>query len=649
MNDYMMFDVAAVLIFLTLIVSNVSKNRVKGRTISLYLAELIISSITIIFRLTYQIILRQCAYSATTVTVAKIFVYLALISRSFVYPVGLLFVFSLIGLLPLFYRNDTMKVFLILLFNVPVLYILMDCIKHILFEITTDMQLVMLPPVIVLNMCILLVIVFGFGVIVYYRKIIERIHVILGTILIPLIGILFGVQIFFPQAQIEMFVIAITCYLVFATIQRPELLINPQTLAQSNYSFESELKKAINITSAVKIIFIKITNFKSINMYVGNEKFYDQLKKITLYMRGICRRHKLNSGVYYLDDYVYALPTEGQSDEMIYHEMNDLEKYFSQVFLIDGIKVNLETRICVVRYPDDISNFEYLTYIAKTFHNIIEPNGHPQWYRDYAGDRDFIIKNNIVKIIDRAINENNFEVYYQPIYDIKKKKFLTAEALVRLNDPEYGNIPPGLFIKYAEISNKIHIIGDFVIERVCEFMGSGQGKSLGIEHIEVNLSVAQCVETELVEKIRNWLEEYNVSPNQLRLEITENAATFNPQIVEKNILKLKEMGINFALDDYGIGYSNIKKVISLPFDVVKLNKTFVDEIDNPNTESLVKDTIHMLKALGKKVLIEGVETESRADTLMNFRCDKTHGCDYLQGFYFSKPLPETEFVKFLTM
>ena len=235
MNDYMMFDVAAVLIFLTLIVSNVSKNRVKGRTISLYLAELIISSITIIFRLTYQIILRHCAYSATTVTVAKIFVYLALISRSFVYPVGLLFVFSLIGLLPLFYRNDTMKVFLILLFNVPVLYILMDCIKHILFEITTDMQLVMLPPVIVLNMCILLVIVFGFGVIVYYRKIIERIHLILGTILIPLIGILFGFQIFFPQAQIEMFVIAITCYLVFATIQRPEILTLKKCWRRKSY------------------------------------------------------------------------------------------------------------------------------------------------------------------------------------------------------------------------------------------------------------------------------------------------------------------------------------------------------------------------------------------------------------------------------
>ena len=152
-----------------------------------------------------------------------------------------------------------------------------------------------------------------------------------------------------------------------------------------------------------------------------------------------------------------------------------------------------------------------------------------------------------------------------------------------------------------------------------------------------------------MDKIRNWLEVYNVEPEQLRLEITENAATFNPQIVEKNILMLKEMGINFALDDYGTGYSNIKKVISLPFSVVKLNKTFVDEIDSPTTVSLVKDTIHMLKSLGKGVLIEGVETEERADFFMNLRCDKGLACEYLQGFYFSKPLPQTEFVKFITM
>ena len=109
------------------------------------------------------------------------------------------------------------------------------------------------------------------------------------------------------------------------------------------------------------------------------------------------------------------------------------------------------------------------------------------------------------------------------------------------------------------------------------------------------------------------------------------------------------MGINFALDDYGIGYSDIKKVISLPFDVVKLNKSFVDEIDNPHMVSIVNDTIHMLRLLGKEILIEGIETEQRAEQFAKLKYEKKNGCEYLQGFYFSHPLPQAEFVKFLTM
>ena len=218
-----------------------------------------------------------------------------------------------------------------------------------------------------------------------------------------------------------------------------------------------------------------------------------------------------------------------------------------------------------------------------------------------------------------------------------------------MNDPDYGNISPALFIPYAEKTNKIHIIGDFVLEKVCKFIGSEEYKSLGLDYIEVNMSVAQCFETDLVSKMRSWMEKYNVEPMQLRLEITEKASTFNPQVVEKNMHILHKMGVSFALDDYGTGFSNIKKMISLPFDVVKVNKTFVDEIENPNTETVVKDTIHMLKSLGKEVLIEGIETKDRADLFTNYDYDKKLGCDYLQGFYFSKPLPQTEFVKFLTM
>ncbi|MBO4532278.1 MAG: EAL domain-containing protein [Treponema sp.] len=649
MNDYLMFDITALLIFLTLMVSNLSKNKVKGRTGQLYDALLVWSCIMIVFRVAYQIILRHCPYSPAIVTVAKVFVYLTLLFRTFVYCVGLLFIFSSTGLLPLFLRNETLKIILILLFNIPILYVLMDVVRNIMFEITPQMELITLPPMMVLEICILVQLFFGFVMILWYRKVLTKTQVSYGVSLFPLNGLLFAIQILYPQIQIEMFVLAITCYLIFATIQRPELLMNSQTLAQSSIAFENELKKAMRINLDVKVIFIKIVNYKHINMYIGTESFYSLLKKVTFYLHNLSVKNKLHASIYYLNDYLYALPTEGQSDESINKILNTLEKYFSQTFFVENAKINIATRICVIRTPEDVTSYENMLYVSRIFHRLIENTGVPQWYRDYSSDKNFIIKNNIEKILERAIEEKRFDVYYQPIYNVKTKEFSSAEALVRLNDEEFGNIPPSMFINFAERTNKIHIIGDFVLEKVCEFLGSKEGQKLKLDYIEVNLSVAQCLESDIVEKIRGWLEAYNIKPEQLRLEITENAASFNPVVVEKNISQLKQMGINFALDDYGTGYSNIKKVVSLPFDVVKLNKTFVDEVDDPDKINIVKDTIHMLKSLGKEILIEGIETQERAELFKKYKIDKKNGCEYLQGFYFSRPLPQSEFVKFLTM
>ena len=140
MNDFLMCDITALLIFLTLMVSNLSKNKVKGRTGLLYDALLIWSCVTLVFRITYQLILRHAQYSQGTVVVASIFIYLALLGRGFVYCLGLLFIFSSTGILPIFLRNDTLKIILILLFNIPTLYIAMDIFRSIMFKIGPDMQ-----------------------------------------------------------------------------------------------------------------------------------------------------------------------------------------------------------------------------------------------------------------------------------------------------------------------------------------------------------------------------------------------------------------------------------------------------------------------------------------------------------------------------
>lgn len=138
-----------------------------------------------------------------------------------------------------------------------------------------------------------------------------------------------------------------------------------------------------------------------------------------------------------------------------------------------------------------------------------------------------------------------------------------------------------------------------------------------------------------------YMDKYGISPSQLNLEITETAVDYDPTTTDSNIRKLADLDISFSLDDYGTGYSNIRRVVSLPLSIVKLDKTLVDDMDSHQMWIVIKNTVRMLQRMNKKILVEGVETER---ALMKF--DQI-GCDYIQGYYFSKPLPEEDFIAFI--
>ena len=142
-------------------------------------------------------------------------------------------------------------------------------------------------------------------------------------------------------------------------------------------------------------------------------------------------------------------------------------------------------------------------------------------------------------------------------------------------------------------------------------------KKMGLECIEINLSVAQCVETDLVYKVLNTLDKYELDVSRINLEITETAADFDPTMVDRNVHRLSEKGIKFSLDDYGTGYSNIKRVTSLPIDIVKLDKSFVDEMDDPQMWIVIRNTVNMLHEMKKDILVEGVEEEKTLNRFLN--------------------------------
>lgn len=162
-----------------------------------------------------------------------------------------------------------------------------------------------------------------------------------------------------------------------------------------------------------------------------------------------------------------------------------------------------------------------------------------------------------------------------------------------------------------------------------------------IEFIEINLSMAQCMQKNLESKMTHYMNKYNLKPEQINLEITETVANTAQDIVENNIQNLLKRGIYFSLDDYGTGYSNISRIMLLPFRIVKLDKSLADKVEDDKVKVLLKNTIKMLKEIGMEIVVEGVETKESLQQFIELECD------YIQGFYFSKPLPEQDFLEFM--
>ena len=234
-----------------------------------------------------------------------------------------------------------------------------------------------------------------------------------------------------------------------------------------------------------------------------------------------------------------------------------------------------------------------------------------------------------------------FEVYYQPTYNIDGTLH-GAEALLRMSDSELGKLYPDEFIPIAEYTGLIDDIDDFVLREVCTFIRSGKPKELGMECINVNLSVVQCMRQGFAKHIIDIVETEEVDKSFINFEITESVSATDYKLFSSVVKELKDAGFMFSMDDYGTGYSNINAIFSLNLDVIKIDKSILWNAEkNEAGEIVLENTVRMMKQMNKKILVEGVETEKQIEIL------KKMGVDYLQGFYFSKPIPKNELIEFL--
>lgn len=234
-----------------------------------------------------------------------------------------------------------------------------------------------------------------------------------------------------------------------------------------------------------------------------------------------------------------------------------------------------------------MDNYEGMLSFGNSFHTYMPSDG---TVNDRIEDKDrrmFQLRNELDNIISNAIAQKRFQMYYQSIYSVQEKKFLYAEALIRLKDKKYGFISQELFITASEKNGTILQIGDFVLDEVCSFLARCEKDRLAIKYIELNLSMNQCMQKDLKAKVMYYMKKHYLKPEQINLEITETVANTAQDIVEENIQNLSKQGVFFSLDDYGTGYSNISRVMSLPFRIIKLDKSLADKVGDDRMKILL--------------------------------------------------------------
>ncbi len=252
------------------------------------------------------------------------------------------------------------------------------------------------------------------------------------------------------------------------------------------------------------------------------------------------------------------------------------------------------------------------------------------------------VTSNDIEELETALKNNEFVVYYQPKYNLDSKRFVSTEALIRWNSAKYGLLTPTKFLGKAETAGLIHEIDTFVLKKVCEDLNDLRRRGKRLLPVSVNFSLYEFYSANFLDTIVSILDEYKIPTSLIEIEITEATSQANSFLSISIIKKLKERGIRVLMDDFGVGFSNVGNLRKIPFDAIKIDKSFIDDIvDDVKSREIVRFLINLCKVNEMEVIAEGVDRKEQLEIL------KKNKCDTIQGFFYSEPLSKLEYEKFL--
>ena len=436
-------------------------------------------------------------------------------------------------------------------------------------------------------------------------------------------------QFFMPEIMLAGLGAGLTVYIMYFALENGTSLVDPVTGSLNREAMLIDLKEDPEEHEGTLIYAVAPDNFKLVNELYGLEGGNDVL----CWIARVLQKEYGENKVFRFGGDTFVLLSEKDGEQKHLHEL------VGQSIRIGGVDLHLTACVALVHASHHaegelVSAIEYAISEAKA-------RGKGQDFEvEETAAGELIRRKAIEQTLMQNIREGKFEVHYQLIYDIRKNGFYSMEALARLNVPEYGYVSPEEFIRIAEKNGSIIRLGLLVLEECCRFIKERNLHDLGIDFIEVNLSMVQIMQPEIHKDVLRIMQKYGIPTHMINFEVTESVAASSEELLIHNMQRFTEQRIHLSLDDYGSGYSNINYLVDLPFSIVKIDKYVLwAAMKNETSRIILENTIRTFKDVGLRVVVEGVEDQAMSDMIIGM------GADYIQGFFYSRPVPGDKIVE----
>jgi diguanylate cyclase (GGDEF)-like protein/PAS domain S-box-containing protein len=397
------------------------------------------------------------------------------------------------------------------------------------------------------------------------------------------------------------------------------------------------IKVAEHAGHQIAVIMIDIDRFQMINESLGHDSGNELLLAFAGFLSRFVQEGDTVSRISG-DEFAILLESPQSTDEIMDLIRTIRTSLNENAFELGSEQIYLSLSFGVSIYPDDDFDAETLIQQAIVAMRRAKAQGGDQECF-YTVDMNRRVHDRLRLETDlrRAIEEEELELYYQPQVDVKTRKIIAMEALIRWNHPEHGLIPPFRFVPLAEESGLIQTLGRFVLKDAISQTKKWHDKGFALR-VGINLSARQFMLDDLVEQVEGLLKEYQLEAKYVDLEITESIAMQDAEGSIQKMHQLKKLGVNLSMDDFGTGYSSLSYLHQFPLDVLKIDRSFVKDIEGKEGDGAIAlAVIAMAKSMNLEVIAEGVETEAQYEFL------KQHNCQLIQGYLISKPVVASEF------